>query len=449
MTTHTATATATATGDSTTRPFHLTGNYAPIADETTAFDLPVAGALPAELDGTFLRNGPNPRSGSSPHWFMGDGMLHGVHLEGGRARWYRNRYVQTRTLTHGATLFDAAGERDYTASNANTHVIRHGGRILALEEASHPYEMSAELDTIGPCDFDGRLATAMTAHPKICPTTGEMHFFGYGFTPPYLTYHVADASGQLVMSREIAVPGSTMMHDFNITQHYVVFMDLPAVFDLELAIQGTMPYRFDADYGARLGVLSRRDPCGSVRWFDIDPCYVFHPLNSHDDGRIITIDVVRYAKLWGRDDPGTLWRWTIDLDAGTVTERQLDERACEFPRVDDRQIGLPARRGWVTTMPARDGSHGSGALTVYDLETLDAATCDFGPGRVPSEAVFAPATEQPGGPGWLLAFVYDAAHDASELVALDADDITAGPVASVSLPHRVPYGFHGSWLASN
>ena len=317
----------------TDRPFHLAGNFRPVTDELTAIDLPVTGHIPTELDGTFVRNGPNPVDGTSSHWFLGNGMVHGVRLQDGRASWYRNRYVRTKRLSDGAPSIGPDGTRDFTAGAANTHVIRHGGRILALDEASFPYELTPELETVGPFDFDQRLRGPMTAHPKICPLTGELHFFGYDFAPPYLTYHVADATGTLITSRVVDVPGATMMHDFNLTEHFVVFMDLPAVFDLELALAGTMPYRFDPTYGARFGVLRRDDPHGVVRWFDIEPCYVFHQMNAHDDGTSITIDAVRHADLWfeGEATPGNLWRWGIDLAAGTVTEQQLDDLPCEFP----------------------------------------------------------------------------------------------------------------------
>ncbi len=439
------------TTTSITTPFHLTGNYAPVPDETTARHLPVTGQMPEGLCGSFVRNGPNPATGDSPHWFFGDGMVHGVQLQDGQATSYRSRYVQTATLTAGATTFDSAGNRDLTAGKANTHVVRHAGRILALDESALPYELTDELDTVGPHDFAGRLRTPMTAHPKICPVTGEMHFFGYGYVPPFLTYHVADATGRLVTSREVEVPGATMMHDFNLTERFVVFMDLPVVFDLERAIAGTMPYQFDRSYGARLGVLRRDDPHGTVRWFDIDPCYVFHPVNAHDDGSTITVDVVRYPELWatpGEMPSANLWRWTIDLARGQVNERQLDDRPCEFPRVDDRLVGQPADRAWVTTMADRDAPGGSGSITVYDLDGDRSTTYDLGPGRVPGEAVFAPATDRPGGPGWLLAYAFDAASGLSEMIVLDADDVAAGPVATVQLPTRIPYGFHGSWLAS-
>ncbi|KUL40409.1 9-cis-epoxycarotenoid dioxygenase [Streptomyces sp. NRRL F-4489] len=434
--------------ESSAPPPHLAGNFAPVTDELTACDLPITGTVPAALRGWYVRNGPNPRDAASPHWFFGDGMIHGVRLEDGRAVSYRNRWVRTSTFTDGARVVDEEGRRDLAAGVANTHIVRHAGRTLALVESSFPYEIDCrpghELETVGPHDFGGRLATAMTAHPKTCPTTGELHFFGYGnATPPYLTYHRADAAGQLVVSRPIDVPAATMMHDFHLTARHVVFMDLPMVHDRG---RPGMPYAWDPEYGARLGVLRRDDPHGQVRWLEIDPCYVFHSLNAHDDGEErIVLYVSRYAALDGRS-PSFLWRWTIDLAAGTVREEQLDDQFGEFPRIDDRLAGLPARFGHVTAGEAPGTGPIPGALLRYDLRTGAVARYDFGPGRTPGEAAFAPADDRPGGPGWLITYVYDATTDTSDLVILDAEDITAGPVATVHLPQRVPHGFHGNWL---
>ncbi|MER6305613.1 carotenoid oxygenase family protein [Streptomyces sp. NPDC001657] len=428
---------------------HLAGNFAPVAEELTAYDLPVTGTLPPELSGWFLRNGPNPRDAATPHWFFGDGMVHGLRLEGGRAVSYRNRWVRTSTFTDGVPPRDAQGRRNLSAGVANTHVVRHAGRTLALVESSFPYEIDCrpghELETLGVHDFGGRLTTAMTAHPKTCPTTGELHFFGYGGArPPYLTYHRADAHGELVISRPIDVTAHTMMHDFHLTERHVIFMDLPMVFDAHR--RPGMPYRWDPEYGARLGVLRRDDPYGEVRWLPIDPCYVFHALNAHDDGdQRIVLHVSRYPDFTGRK-PSCLWRWTIDLTSGTVTEAQLDDQYCEFPRVDDRLVGQRARFGHATVAEAPGTGHIPGALLRYDLETGAVVRHDFGPGRTPGEAVFAPADDRPGGPGWLLTYVYDATTDTSDLVVLDAEDISATPVATVHLPQRVPYGFHGNWL---
>ena len=379
-------------------PFHLRGNYAPVTDERTELNLEVTGSIPPELRGVYMRNGPNPKSGYSPHWFMGDGMLHGVRLEAGRARWYRNRYVRTRTLTEGAEFVDGNGNIDRSAGVNNTNVVQHAGRVLALVESSYPVEVGRELETVGLCDFGGRLTTAFTAHPKPCPVTGEFHFFGYSFLPPFLTYHVLDRAGALVKSEVIEVNGPTMMHDFAITDRHAVFMDLPVVFDLELAMQQRFPYRWSDDYGARLGVMPRGGSNADVRWFDIAPCYVFHPLNAYADGDTVVIDVARYRDLW-RDGPegvapASLWRWTIDLAAGRVSERQLDDRAIEFPRADERRSGLRHRYGYAAgnVFEYEDDRTQSAQLVKYDLETGAATTHEFGVGRTPGEGVFVPAS---------------------------------------------------------
>ena len=425
--------------------FHLQGNFAPVEREITAFDLPAQGTVPAELRGLYVRNGPNPKTGTSPHWFLGDGMLHGVALRDGRAQWYRNRYVRTRTFVE-----DAPTIGDITAGVANTHVIEHAGRVLALVETSLPTEVTRELETVGCYDYGGRLTTGMTAHPKRCPLTGELHFFAYGFTPPFLTYHRADGAGRLVQTEVIDVPGPTMIHDFGITARHVVFMDLPIVFDMELAMAGTMPYRWSDDYGARLGVMPRGGRNKDVRWFDVAPCYVFHPLNAYEDEHgVVVMDVVRYPELWraGSSERVTasLHRWRVDLATGRVSEGPLDDRPVEFPRFDERRTGLAHRFGYAVE---RGGNRGAEtALVKYDLRGGPTTVHDFGADRAPSEPVFVPASPTAAeDEGWLLTYVYDAPCDRSDLVILRAEDFTGKPVTTIALPQRVPFGFHGSWL---
>ncbi|WP_433893695.1 carotenoid oxygenase family protein [Streptomyces sp. CA-111067] len=433
-------------------PPYLAGNYAPVTDEITSYELKTEGTIPPELAGWYVRNGPNPHSAASGHWFSGDGMVHGVRLENGRAASYRNRWVRTSLLLQGRPPRTADGRRDLTAGAANTHIVRHAGHTLALVESSLPYALEPDLDTVGPYDFEGRLNTPMTAHPKVCPTTNEMHFFGYHATEaPYLTYHRADAGGNLVVSRPVEEVGPTMMHDFALTSRHVVFMDLPVVFDRERAQGGgAMPYHWSDTYGARLGVLRRDDPHGAIRWFTVDPCYVFHTLNSHEVGDRIVLTVVRYRELWRDnqkfDQPGTLWRWVVDLATGIVSEEQIDDRDCEFPRIDDRLAGLDARYGHAITTSAEPDTQHTGVLLRYDLHTGNVVQHRFEPGQRPSEAAFAPADGQPGGAGWLMTYVYDPARDSSDLVILDSADPTAAPVATVHLPRRVPFGFHGNWL---
>jgi carotenoid cleavage dioxygenase len=309
-----------------------------------------------------------------------------------------------------------------------------------------PYEITDELETVGAYDFGGKLVDSMTAHPKICPTTGELHFFGYGsLFEPYVTYHRADANGELTINRPVDVKAHTMMHDFAMTSGHVIFMDLPVVFDLDIALrgEGDMPYRWSESYGARFGLLRRDDPFGEIRWFDIDPCYIFHVVNAFEQGNTVVLQAVRYPELWrdngSFDTQAVLWSWTLDLQTGTVTERQLDDLGVEFPRIDDRLAGLNARYSVAV---------GDNSWVRYDLTTGAAQRHELGSGG-PGEAVFVPGT----GPadesnGWYLGYVYDPERNGSDLVILDAADFSGEPVARIVLPQRVPYGFHGNWISA-
>jgi carotenoid cleavage dioxygenase len=443
-------------------PFYMRGNYAPVPDEIEAFDLPVEGALPTELSGRFLRNGANPKHGTPMHWFDGDGMLHGIRIRDGKAEWYRNRWIDTKLLAGAERINPDTGQFDLEAGRANTHVIGHAGKIFALEEASLPNEISPDLDTLGPYDFDGKLTTPFTAHPHVCPETGEMHFFGYELvTAPFVTYHVADAAGKLVHSQAIEVGGPTMVHDFALSRNHAIFLDLPVVFDLELAMLGGMPFQWQESYGARIGLLNRDGARRGEqpRWFDIDLCYVFHIMNAweEEDGNVVVLDGGRHASMWagGADsfEPCYLWRWRFDLRTGTVTEEQLDDREHGFPRIDDRRTGLPNRFGWaVGGNPAvkRAGEpdmEAASGIVKYDVTTGSTEFHDFGPACSSSEAVFVPAADGSGeDEGWVMSYVYDKSTTSSSFVVLDASNIAGEPVAEVPLPRRVPNGFHGSWI---
>jgi carotenoid cleavage dioxygenase len=438
------------------RPLHLRGNLAPVKEEHTLTDLTVTGTIPAELDGRYVRNGANPITGVSDHPFLGDGMIHGVRLRDGSAEWYRNRYVQTPFVSDpDRQVIDmAASLTDMTSSKANTNIIGHAGRLLALEEGHFPYVLDGDLTTVGPTDYDGRLTGSFTAHPKICPVTGELIGFGYSMMEPYLTYLRVSADGRLEQVENITVGGPTMMHDFNITRYHVIFMDLPAVFDLELAMRGEMPIRWSEEYPARLGVMPRNGNDTAVTWYQIDPCYVFHPMNAYDDGDKIVLDVARLDHIW-RDGPmdfpdPALHRWTIDTATGGFTDEQVDDISAEFPRVADSVVGLRHRFGYMMknagTASIDDPMSANGAILKYDRETGAQTTIDVGRGRIPGESSFVPAADAVGeDDGYLMTFVYDAESDASEFAIFDAATMSNEPVATVELP-RIPFGFHGNWV---
>jgi carotenoid cleavage dioxygenase len=439
-------------------PVHLRGNGRPVTEEQTISALAVSGAMPPELDGRYVRNGANPITGMSAHPFFGDGMVHGVRLRDGAVEWYRNRYVRTPFYDDPSIdILEPAVMLDMRSSKANTHVIGHAKRILALEEGHFPYVLDGNLDTVGPLDFGGVLTGSFTAHPKICPVTGELLAFGYSAFEPYLRYLRVSAEGELVQTENVTVGGPTMMHDFNVTQNHVIFMDLPAVFDLDRALRGEMPICWSDTYPARLGVLPRTGSDADARWYEIDPCYVFHPMNAYEDGDAIVLDVCRLSHIW-RDSmmdfpPPELWRFTIDTVTGTVKEEQVDDRASEFPRVADAVVGQPHRFGYVTAIPDNPNYETpleqKGALMKYDRHTGERREISLGKGRLPGEPVFAPADgAQAEDEGYIMTYVYDAGRDASQFVVFDAATFDPSPVATVDLP-RIPFGFHGSWIPSS
>ncbi|HZE41235.1 MAG TPA: carotenoid oxygenase family protein [Stackebrandtia sp.] len=436
----------------TQTPIHLAGALAPVPDEIDAVDLPVRGSLPKELNGRYLRNGPNPRPGENPgHWFAGHGMLHGVRIADGRAEWYRNRWVRTAKLA-GEPRQRPDGGVNLTAHSANTHVIHHDGHLLALSEGGLPYEVDRELNTLGPCDFGGRLTTAMTAHPKRDPVTGELFFFGYSLKPPYLTGHRLSARGELVSSTPIDVPGPTMMHDFAITERFIIWMDLPITFHPELVGKGS-PFQWDDAYGARLGVMPR-DGKPRVTWFDVEPCYVFHVANAFDDGDDVVLDAVRYdrsgwARVWtgardAADGNIALYRWRLDLAGGTASGRYLDDTGVEFPTINETRLGRPNRYLYSV---ADDFEAERAAFVKYDTVSGSSAAHRLEPGMRPGEAVFVPAADATReDDGWLLSIVTERSGRSSELLVCDASDPTAAPRAAIELPRAVPAGFHGSWI---
>ena len=456
-----------------TEPF-LSGNFAPVFEEHETDALPVTGQIPEGLRGTYLRNGSNPQF--SPmgkyHWFDGDGMIHGINLDGGAAR-YRNRWVKTIGLDAereaGHALFGGINNFVFPEDGelfakvggpfknaANTHVVRHAGKILALWEGGWPHALTPDLDTVGLWDFCGALVGAMTAHPKIDPVTGEMLFFGYSQFPPFLRFHVADANGVLVRSEEIDIPAGVMMHDFVITDTHALFLDAPAVFNLEAVMNGEPAIGWKPENGCRIGVLPRDKSGADVTWYEVDPCFVFHFMNASSVGDKITIDAARHDRLGMPGDPiedgakgPMLSRFTIDTATGRATCEQLDDRSIEFPRINDNRAGLTNRYGYCPSMTL-DADAQIGAFdrfVRYDLETGAAVEHRFGPGQAVGEAVFAPDPEGTAeDDGWLVSFVHDATTDRTDFVILDARDLAGDPVATVHLPARVPFGFHGSWL---
>ncbi len=458
----------------------LQGNMFPVADELDIEHLDITGQLPAGLLGSFVRNGPNPmfQPIARYHMFDGDGMVHGFTFDDGRVS-YRNRWIRSRGLCAEVGLGHAVypglgdvmnfpdrsvvGDAGPVKNPANTHVVRHAGRYLALWEGGLPTEVTAGLDTVGEYDFDGRLKGAMTAHPRVDPRTGEMFFFAYSVFEPVIRYFVVDASGVLVHSADLAVPAPVMMHDFVITEEHAVFLDSPIVFDV--ANLGTGPMvQWRPENGTRIGVMPRLGTADQVRWFEIDPGHVQHFWNGWVEGDRIELSGTRFEHpnfgIDGTAEAGESTvdhtppypaRFWVDLTAGTAGWEQTDDLGGDFARFNDEYNGVRSRVHYMSS--AVDPNRRLGdfdSIVRYDDATGDRQVWSSGPSGHVGESVFA---ADPDGTaeddGWLLNAVHDDATDRTDLCVLDARDVAAGPIARVHLPVRMPFGFHANWFAAD
>jgi carotenoid cleavage dioxygenase-like enzyme len=434
---------------------YLTGVHAPMHEELTIEDLPVTGTIPAALDGRYLRMGPNPMAPkpSKYHWFAGDGMIHGIRIENGRALWYRNRWIRSDAVTKALGEPRTEGPR-HIFDTVNTNVMGFAGRTLGLVEAgSTPVEIGETLETLRYTDFDGTLRGGFTAHPHIDPLTGEMLAVCYDAKQWRSVRHLTiGTDGRVRRDVEIPVRHGPMIHDSTFTRRFAIIFDLPVTFSLMRALTGyNFPYRWNGRHKARLGLLPREGGADDIIWCPLDPCYVFHAVNAYDaeDGAVILDLVVHDRMFWkrksGPDSQRTnLQRWTITPGSRTVERKVIDPTPQEFPRPDERRLGQPYRYAY--TMALSDPFLGT-ALFKQDLTAGTRQRHDFGPGRHPCEFIFVPArADAEEDEGWLIGFVIDATARTTDLVILDARNFEGAPQASIRVPHVVPPGFHGNWL---
>lgn len=437
-------------------PF-LEGPFAPVAEEHTSTSLRVSGQVPRELNGILARIGPNPREVANPaahHWFLGDGMVHGVKLEDGAARWYRSRYIGVDSVRRAQGRPPLPGPRRGGIDVVNTNIIGHAGRLWALVEAGAlPVALDGELESTGHGLFDTGRRQGFTAHPHLDPATGELHAICYdGGDQRHLRYLVIDRDGKLAHEATVDVRHGPMVHDCALTKGHVVVLDLPVTFTPSLLLQGApLPWAWNPRHAARVGLLPRTG--GPVRWFAVDPCFVFHTANAHDlpDGGAV-VDVVVHGKMFDRSRQGpeeqavTFERWTLEARSGQVRREVLDRGAQEFPRFDERRTGLPYRYAY--TVGIDINRPGPNALLRHDVTTGETRRHAYGERRLSGEAVFVPRrADAAEDDGWLLSYVHDLDGGPSQVVILNAGDLGGPPQAVIDLPVRVPLGFHGNWIA--
>ncbi len=444
-------------------PF-LTGIHTPIHDERTITDLKVTGLIPAELSGRYVRIGPNPFKPDprGHHWFIGDGMVHGICLNEGKAEWYRNRYIRSQVLEAAGGPKAAPGPRRTARDGVNTNVVKIAGKITAIVEAgSSPAQLDDNLETVAYSDFGGTLTAPFTAHPHEDPLTGEFHAITYDAMTPDRVWHVVlSPEGKVVRELEIPVEHGPSIHECTLTKNYVVIFDLPVTFSMKSLIAGQgFPYRWNVDHKARVGLLPRSGTADQIVWCDVDPCYVFHVANSYEDeaGRVI-IDCAVYETMFSGGPEGPngkplgLERWTVDPQTRKVQRDTIDASPQEFPRPDERFFGQPYRYAWSMGLPDDGDAAFLGPQPLYrhDFQTGERQAHDFGPDKVPGEFVFVPrSADAPEGDGWVMGYVIDAVQETTDLVILDASDMSLPAVAKIHIPHRIPPGFHGNWMPAD
>jgi carotenoid cleavage dioxygenase-like enzyme len=458
--------------------FFLDGNFSPVNEERDTEEMEVIGTIPDDLKGHFLRVGPNPVyvfSEAAYHTFDGDGMIHAMAFSGGKVR-YRNRFIRNEGFkleqAHGDWLYKGMNSlMDPTPSAlpqgapgaknlANTAFAFHNNTLYALHEPSQPTIIDLpSLATRGPTDFDGKLTHPFTAHPKIDKKSGEMMAYGYSFQAPFVTYSVINKQGDLVHSTPITIPRSIFMHDFAVTEKYTLFLDFPITLDIGRAISGGPAVDFEPQYGSRIGVMPRYGSDADVRWFDVKTGVVIHTANAWDEGdevvlqasRSNTADIAGAGTSEGnnlQENQGQLYEWRINLISGEVTERNLSDTPCDFTRVNDHYACFKTRYVYAGIFNTERAFTFDGVMK-YDNESGVTAEFRYGPHRHGGEAVFAPrvgsASEDD---GYLVCFIHDEADNQSECLIIDAQTIEAGPVATIMMPFRVPYGFHAGWVST-
>ncbi|WP_157534946.1 carotenoid oxygenase family protein [Nocardia inohanensis] len=460
----------------------LTGHHQPNRMEVDAPDLFVEGELPADLAGVFYRNGAEPLyppTEEDYHWFDGDGMVYAFFLGDGRVS-MRNRWVRTDKLMlelkEGRRLFGvhgnpvttdprAAGTRYNTA---NTNVIIHGGKLLALMEGAPPVELDPRtLDTLGEEHYGGVVTTTFSAHPKVDHRTGELINIGViarnKGRSPEIRYDIIDFEGRPTKTEVIPVPHQSMMHTFFVTENYVVFPVTPLDVSIRRAMSGGPMVAWDPDRPTELGLMPRTGTAAQVRWFEAAPRQMMHEANVWEqDGRIIA-DVAAadgtalFPDIHGHrrshaETRQSLRRWTIDPAAGTdvVREEILNDRDIQFPRPDDRLMTRRSDHAFANSNLHSSDGRADGMDSVLRVDTRTGAEdlYHFGPGAAAGELIFAPRVGSTGElDGYALTLVHRDGAAETELVVFDAGDLAAGPLARVLIPFRIPSGFHCNYYS--
>lgn len=457
---------------------YLQEYYAPITEEVFIENLPITGALPPEISGAYFRNGPNPQHPHHHHhWFDGDGMIHRIGIQDGKAN-YRNRYVQTQAwswerswgklfpgiyevpkLTYGArTAATALLLKSVLKDTSNTDLICFKNQIISLWWLSGvPYSLDPEtLEPMGAFNFKGYNGN-VSAHARIDPRTGDLFFLDFSQILPWVCVVAVDSTGAFKWKRRFDLPAPRVYHDILFTENYVVLMDFP------VGLQPKAGICLDRSYASRV-ILIPRDGVSPEIVFETESCYVLHGLNAYEQNGAVLLSVSKFDDPFGRSNPaeepvipyvGSLRvktrpvLWVLDLQGGsrTIREEVLDDENTEFPRINDEYLGIPSRYSYHPRLAPEKTVKFNG-LIKHNWKTGEKQVLELPKGQIGEEFVFIPrSSRRSEDDGWLVSMVRDTAENgANEFVVYDAESLNPEPVAKVSIPCRVPFGFHSKWV---
>lgn len=464
---------------------YRSGAWRPQTTEHTARDLPVEGEIPRDLNGVYLRNTENPlfESIGRYHPFDGDGMVHMMSFCDGEVE-YRNRFVQTDGLRAeieanqalwaglaeppSRSLRDGKCARGRMKDASSTDIVVHAGVALSsFYQCGDLYRLDPRtLDDLGKESWGGAFPSAgVSAHTKVDERTGELLFFNYQTTAPYLHYGVVSPDRQLVHYVPIDLPGARLPHDMVFTPNYSVLNDCPLFWDANLINRGIYATRYHRDMPMRIGVIPRFGASHEIRWFECRPTFVLHWINAWEEGDELVVDgyfeddpspriaadATIEAKMFRFLDLHAMksrpYRWRLNLRTGVVNEGYLSDTITEFGMIDQQRAGLSYR--YVYSVVPTKGMFTFDGLIKHDVQTGREERVLFGDGVFGSETVVA---RKPGAvdedDAWLVTFTSDVPNDESHCVVYDAKSPSAGPVARVRLPERISSGTHACWAAA-
>ena len=456
--------------------------FAPVRAEAALAPnaLRVEGTIPRDFGGIYFRNGPNPyyRPQGRYHWFDGDGMLHALRFQDGRAS-YRNRWIATGALAEekaaGGPIWRGIRERANREhreqpfkDTSNTDVKFHNGTLISTWYlCGTPYRIDpVTLDTIGPDSFGGKLKTKVSAHIKVDEHNWDLMFFDYGIETPYLTYGVVGADGVLKHHVPIDLPGPRLPHDMAITEHYSILMDLPVYQDMEAAKAGRWKTDWHPDIPARFGILPRFGDSGDVQWFSAESCYIYHSTNAWEEGegndKCIVMEVFKFERPFTDYPDGAsefdrmlhnhrmnahLQRYRFHLASGGTTEEAVTRDIGEFGMINTRYNGRPTRYVYGNGFDYGEVPMRFKSLMRWDTQARSTDTFEFGADYNGSEPQFCArdgATDEDD--GYVVTFLQNQASGQGECWLFDARKTAAGPLAKIHIPQRLPAGFHGIWV---